>query len=65
MKFIKRFFGKKDKKDDKQDDKKEVKNCLNCKFNKDLYCSVGSYLAKQGKTGVCYEGELHQSNPNT
>ena len=55
MKFIKRLFKK------NVETVVEKQNCLTCKFNKGLYCNVGSYLAEQGKTGVCYEGELWQS----
>lgn len=34
--------------------------CLNCKFNMDTHCNVGTYLAERGKKGICYEGELWQ-----
>lgn len=35
-------------------------SCGNCRFGGDN-CTVGTYLAEQGKNGVCYEGELWQS----
>jgi len=36
----------------------EVKYCSNCKFKHGYTCVVGTYLAEQGKTGMCYQGEL-------
>jgi len=36
----------------------EDKKCINCKFNTDFYCNVGSYYAKKGINKVCYSGEL-------
>lgn len=41
--------------------KEPVKNCSNCVFNNGMNCTVGSYLADKGKTGICYEGELWKS----
>lgn len=32
--------------------------CTTCKHNTELYCTVGTHLAKQGKKGICYDGEL-------
>ena len=35
-------------------------DCDSCRFNGDLNCNVGTYLANQGKKGVCFGGEFWQ-----
>lgn len=38
-----------------------VKNCTTCKHNDGYRCTVGSYLAEQGKSGICYDGNLWEA----
>ena len=40
--------------------KHEKSSCVTCKFNNETHCTVGTHLAEQGKTGICYQGELHE-----
>ena len=35
--------------------------CTTCRFNDGSYCTVGTYLAEQGKKGICYDGNLWES----
>jgi len=38
--------------------KKVKKNCITCRFNCGMHCSVGTYYTEKGLNKICYEGEL-------
>ena len=42
---------------------RKKQTCMNCRFNVDTYCIVGSYYAEKGMNKICYEGELWEKKP--